>query len=84
MYLYYAALCGCVPIAVPQPGLDGATWRSTFALRFGVAYGETEVDWARATRGQLIAEMAEAQARERDLLRSFVQNLRVKFASSTP
>jgi hypothetical protein len=84
MYLYYAALCGCVPIAVPQPGLDGAAWRSTFELRYGVAYGETEVDWARATRDQLIAEMAAAQTRERDLLLSFLQKLRAQFASTAP
>jgi hypothetical protein len=83
LYFYYAALCGCVPMAVPQPGLDGATWREGYELCFGVAYGEAELDWARATRTELIAEMAAVQARELDMVRSFVRTLRAHVASAT-
>ena len=84
LYLYYAALCGCVPMAVPQPGLDGATWREGYELCFGVAYGEAELDWARATRDQLVAEMAAVQDRERDRVRSFVGKLRAHFTPAGP
>jgi hypothetical protein len=60
MYLYYAALCGCIPIVVPQPGLDAKSWRDGFELKQGVAYGEDELDFARATREGLLADMAAA------------------------
>jgi hypothetical protein len=76
LYLYYAARCGCVPMVVPQPGLDAATWRAGYEMHFGVAYGEDELDWARATRGELMAEMAALQEREREMVRSFVRKLR--------
>lgn len=83
LYLYYAACCGCVPMVVPQPGLDAATWRQGYELRYGVAYGEAELEWARATRGELMAEMAALQERERDMVRSFVGKLKTAFASAT-
>lgn len=83
LYLYYAARCGCVPMVVPEPGLDAATWRQGYELRFGVAYGETELDWARATRADLMSEMAALQEREREMVRSFVRKLSDTFASAT-
>jgi hypothetical protein len=83
LYLYYAARCGCVPMVVAQPGLDGATWRDGYELRFGVAYGEAELDWARATRDKLMAEMVALQERELDMVRSFVRKLNAKFGSAT-
>lgn len=78
-YLYYAARCGCVPMVVPQPGLDAETWRKGYELRFGVAYGEEELDWARATRSELMAEVVALQEREREMVRTFVRKLRATF-----
>lgn len=83
MYLYYAARCGCVPVVVPQPGLDAATWRAGYEMRFGVAYGEEELDWARSTRTELMAEMVELQEQERAAVRSFAGKLRTAFGSAT-
>jgi hypothetical protein len=81
LYLYYAARCGCVPMVVPQPGLDGATWRKGYELSFGVAYGEAELDWARATREELMAEMARIQETELQMVRSFAGKLQAHFPS---
>lgn len=82
LYLYYAARCGCVPMVVPEPGLDGATWRKGYELRFGVAYGEAELDWARRTRADLLTEMAAVQERELEMVRTFVRKLQSTFATA--
>lgn len=75
LYLYYAARCGCVPMVVPEPGLDGAGWRAGYEMHHGVAYGEAELDWARQTRQQLLADMAALQERELEMVRTFVRKL---------
>ncbi len=79
MYAYYAALCGCIPVVIPQPGLSAADWRAGFELKNGVAYGEEEMDWARATRGQLIADMHAAKERETETVVQFLAILKARF-----
>ncbi|MGO4854410.1 hypothetical protein [Phaeovulum sp. W22_SRMD_FR3] len=79
MYAYYAALCGCLPVVIPQPGLSAQAWRAGFELKHGVAYGEDEIDWARATRGQLIADMHAAKERETDMVVHFLATLQARF-----
>lgn len=79
MYLYYAALCGCTPIVVPQANLTGETWRASFEMKHGVAWGEDEVEWAIATRDQLFVDMARARQAEVENVRGFVHKLKVRF-----
>lgn len=79
MYLYYAALCGCTPVVVPQPGLDAATWRAGFELKQGVAYGEEEIPFAIRTREGLLADMAAAgKAEDAGILR-FIAKTKARF-----
>jgi hypothetical protein len=80
-YLYYAALCGCVPMVVPQPGLDAKTWRDGYELPFGVAYGAEELDWAKATRAELLAEIDALQERELEMVKTFVRKLEAHVAA---
>ncbi|MEO1949615.1 hypothetical protein [Thioclava sp.] len=79
MYAYYAALSGCVPVVVPRPGLSAEDWRDGFELKHGVAYGEEEIDWARATRNQLIADMAAAKEQETENVLRFLAILKERF-----
>lgn len=79
MYLYYAALCGCIPVVVPQPGLDAETWREGFELKQGIAYGEAEIPFAIATRDALLADMAAARAKEADAVARFVAKVKLTF-----
>jgi hypothetical protein len=81
MYLYYAALCGCIPVVVPQPGLDAQTWRSGFELKQGVAYGEEETSFARETREGLLADMASASKAEEGAVDRFVGKVQERFGS---
>ena len=79
LYLYYAALCGCVPIVVPQPGLDATTWRSGFELKRGVAYGEEEIPFAIATREWLFSDMNTARQAEDEAVRKFIAKTKAQF-----
>lgn len=79
MYTYYAALCGCTPVVIPQPGLTSENWRSGFELKNGVAYGEEEVSWARETRPQLIADMVSARERETESIIRFLSIVTNRF-----
>jgi hypothetical protein len=79
MYAYYAALCGCIPVVIPQPGLSAEEWRAGFELKNGVAYGEEEMDWAQATRGQLIADVIASKAQETETVVQFLATLTARF-----
>ena len=79
LYVYYAALCGCTPVIVPQPGLDRDVWRAGFELKHGVAYGEAEVEWAVATRGLLISDMKLASQAEDKAVVGFIQKIKKQF-----
>lgn len=79
MYAYYAALCGCIPIVIPKPGLSREEWRAGFSLKHGVAYGEDMLEWARETRDQLISDMAAEKQIESDQIMRFVATLRKRF-----
>ncbi|MDI3336426.1 hypothetical protein QKW60_08420 [Defluviimonas aestuarii] len=79
MYAYYAALCGCIPVVIPQPNLSAKDWRAGFELKKGVAYGEEEIDWARSTRDDLIADMRAATERENETVIRFLATLKARF-----
>jgi hypothetical protein len=63
MYCRYAAMCGCIPIVVPQEALSKEEWRPETENRYGVAYGWEDVPWAIETRGKLLEHLAEAERR---------------------
>lgn len=78
MYCYYAVLCGCTPVVLPQPGLSAESWRSGFELKKGIAYGEEEIPWARAGMQALIQDMADAKAAEIGDVHHLVARLRAE------
>lgn len=72
MYCRYAAMCGCIPIVVPQKGLSKEGWRPEIEIRFGIAYGWEDVFWAVETRSKLLDHLAEAESRGVDSVDRFV------------
>jgi hypothetical protein len=50
MYSIYASLCGCKSIIVPEPGVSKEEWQPNLVMRFGLAYGKDDLDWALDTR----------------------------------
>lgn len=51
MYSYYAAMCGCKSVVVPDDSLTKDQWQPVPELRYGVAYGFQEVEQAEQTVG---------------------------------
>lgn len=79
MYSLYAAVCGCIPIVIPEPGLSRVEWRATYPFKHGIAYGMEEAGWAAETRDGLLKELAAQQLLEDEMLRSFVKKIDDKY-----
>jgi hypothetical protein len=80
MFGVYAALCGCVPIVVPDPGLAKEQWTPEERDRYGIAYGHDDIPWAIATRPQLLERLREVREEEDAMLRRFVARCAEAFA----
>jgi hypothetical protein len=79
-YLYFAVLCGCIPIVVPQPGLSSEDWRAGMDLKNGVAYGEDEIQWAIDTSGLLKSDMSATKDSDQASLLQFLRIIRKIFS----
>lgn len=49
MYSFYAAMCGCKSVVVPEPGVPREQWLATSHPAYGVAYGFDDLPRAEAT-----------------------------------
>ena len=63
MYSAFAAMCGCVSVVVPSPGVSKEAWYPDERDRYGQAYGFDDVDWAKRTAPLLLPHL-KAQERE--------------------
>ena len=55
-YAPIAALCGCIPIQIPEQGKTRKDYCGSDDASYGIAYGKTEdeINWALKTRDKLI------------------------------
>ena len=60
-YSKYAALCGCKTIVIPKPGLSKYEWQPNEESRYGIAYGEENIEWAIETQDKLMEKLNEQQ-----------------------
>lgn len=72
MYCVYAAICGCIPIVVPQTGLSAEQWRANPEDRYGIAYGIDEINWAIETRPMLLQRIYKENSSELEAVKSFI------------
>ena len=79
MYVYYAVLCGCVPVIVPQKGVSADEWRSGSDCKYGVAYGEEEIEWARSTAPQFLEYIAQGKKNDLLTVHRFINFLATKY-----
>jgi hypothetical protein len=79
MYALYAALCGCIPIVVPDPNMTKEAWVPDERDRYGIAYGEEDIPWAISTRDKLLARVRVVREEQDALVRTFVRKCREAF-----
>jgi len=72
MYSQYAALCGCLPIVVPEPGMSKEDWHPLEVDRYGVAYGEEDIGWALASRDNILDWLRDRTEAEHRMLTAFI------------
>lgn len=73
LYCVYAAMCGCIPIVVPRPGVEIEGWRANPLDRYGIAYGMSEIDWAMETRPKLIERLYDEKKKEKQIVSEFIE-----------
>lgn len=73
MFSRYAAMCGCIPIVVPEEGLSKEQWRPEIKTRYGVAYGWEDIPWALETREYLRKDLEESQAAAEKSVENFIK-----------
>jgi hypothetical protein len=83
MYGLYAALCGCIPIIIPDPGLPKEAWTPSEQDRYGIAYGEGDVASAVATRPKLLERLHQVRAEEDAMTLRFVGRCRALHAGNS-
>lgn len=54
LYSQYAAICGCISIVEPVDNLTKEQWQPIEELRYGIAYGEEDIEWAINTREKVL------------------------------
>lgn len=83
-YSEYAALCGCIPIVVPLPGVDKNAWTPTEEGRPGVAYGEEDVANAIAARPEMLLKIENAERASIESVQRFVSIVRQRYDEPNP
>jgi hypothetical protein len=78
-YSVYAAICGCVPIIVPEDGVSRKQWHPDASNTLGQAYGVAEFEQAKSEQGALMDQLSKARAEEDRLVHAFVQKCRTFF-----
>jgi len=72
LYTSYAALCGCIPIIVPIDGVLKEEWQPIEELRYGLAYGSDDVEFAINTRHLLIEKVKKAEIENSENISNFI------------
>lgn len=55
----YAAMCGCISIVIPEDGISKYEWRPRERDRYGIAYGFDDLEWALATKNNVLDDFKE-------------------------
>jgi hypothetical protein len=79
MYSRLAAMCGCIPVVVPLPGVAKEQWRPEPELRLGIAYGFDDVDWAVQSRALLLRWIADEKRLQQKHVSEFVSRVASHF-----
>lgn len=75
-----AAMCGCISIVVPEPGITRETWINGSRLhKYGVAWGEDDIPRAIETMPLLLQEIKKVKTEIVDSVIKFVKHCNERF-----
>lgn len=80
----YAAVCGCIPVIVPMEGVTKEMWKPDEELRFGLAYGVNDIDYAIETRDRLLSRLEQEEKTNIEMVQRFVSVVQAFFAHDNP
>lgn len=80
MYNVYAAMCGCVPVIIPEKGVSKAQWQPDETKRYGLAYGFDDIDYAIQTRDRLLETLRKQEEESDRSVTQFVEKCRAYYA----
>ena len=72
MYSRYAALCGYKSIIVPEKGISKTQWRPDESLRYGLAYGFDDLQYAEDTKDLLVKSLEDEKDNEKQMVRNII------------
>lgn len=78
-YSCFAALCGTDVIIIPEEGVSKEQWYPDEEMRYGLAYGYGELDFARLTRKKLHERIVKSERNSYGLVKEFVQETKKYF-----
>jgi hypothetical protein len=72
-YLRDAVACGCVPIVVPPKNLSIDDWYKDPRERYGIAFGEENIEWATSTRKLMFDYQSEKVEKSVNTIKEFIK-----------
>lgn len=76
MYTVYAAMCGCIPIIIPEEGVSKEEWQPLEQNRYGMAYGFDDIEYAQRTRGLLLNHLERQEKESNQSVQRFVEKVK--------
>ncbi|MDP3588625.1 MAG: hypothetical protein Q8R58_11285 [Sulfuricurvum sp.] len=79
MYNVYAAMCGCIPVVIPEKGITKEQWQPNEENRYGIAYGFDDVEYAVQTRPLLLQHIEKQERESNESVMHFVEKCKTYF-----
>ena len=72
MYSHFAALCGCISVIVPEPGVTKEAWYPDARDRYGLAYGFDDIPHALQTLPLLLPHLKTQESSANASVKDFI------------
>ena len=81
-YSYFAALCGCDSVVIPDKGITEDEWMPNLEDRYGLAYGFENIPKAQETKHLLPEKFNKFEISSKDSVKNFLTEVEVFFSKN--
>ncbi|HAH3687363.1 TPA: WavQ [Escherichia coli] len=74
-YFWFAIMCGCIPVVIPNENVTKEEWYPNEEDRFGIAYGIDDIEYARKTRHLALQNFKQQENNNIKNVQSFIREL---------